>query len=103
MQGVLLAGLALLLCIAVWGVFLKEEPIDTSVMSLEEERLVAILEKIDGVGDAEVMIGISDTGQRSVVVVCDGGNNLSVIMDIREAASAALGIEQKFVKVYLKN
>lgn len=102
-QGVLLVAMGIFLLIAVWSVFLKKESTTASVMSAEEERLAAILEKIEGVGEAEVMIGVSETGERSVVVVCDGGNSLSVIMDVREAAAAALGIEQKLVKVYLKN
>ena len=99
----LFIGLAIALCLAVWQVFLKEDKNVQSLGNTEEERLVAILEQIDGVGDAEVMIGVSENGNKSVVIVCDGADRLSVIMDVREAAATALGIEEKFVKIYLKN
>lgn len=99
----LFIGLALALCLAVWQVFLKEDKNVQSLGNTEEERLVAILEQMDGVGDAEVMIGVSENGNKSVVIVCDGADRLSVIMDVREAAATALGIEEKFVKIYLKN
>jgi hypothetical protein len=98
----LFVALALALCFAVWQVFLKEDKATVPTGSEEEIRLVAILESIAGVGDAEVMIGVYENGERGVVIVCEGAENISVLMDVREAAAAALGIEQKYVKVYLK-
>ena len=94
--------LALVLCVAVWQVFLSEDKTGAVSENAEEAKLVAILENIAGVGEAEVMIGVYENGERGVVIVCEGANNLSVFMDVREAASIALGIEPKNVKVYLK-
>ena len=98
----LFLSLALVLCVAVWQAFFKEDKAGEAQGSAEEAKLVAILENIAGVGEAEVMIGVYEDGQRGVVIVCEGANNLSVIIDVREAASIALGIEPKNVKVYLK-
>ena len=91
------------MCFAVWQVFIDEKQPAIKYENAEESRLVAILEQIDGVGEAEVMIGASESGERGVVIVCEGANRLSVVVDIREAAAIALGINQKNVKVYLKN
>ncbi len=102
MEFVLLCLMALALVFAVWQVFVKDKQDGQSVASAEESRLVSILETIEGVGEAEVMIGVTENGEKSVVVVCDGANKIAVIMDVREAAATALGIEEKFVKVYLK-
>ena len=94
--------LALVLCTAVWQVFFEEDKSSHASENTEETKLVAILENIAGVGEAEVMIGVYENGERGVVIVCEGANNLSVLMDVREVASIALGIEPKNVKVYLK-
>ncbi len=94
--------LALVLCVAVWQAFFKEDKTSHALGNAEEAKLVAILENIAGVGEAEVMIGVYENGERGVVIVCEGANNLSVFIDVREAAAIALGIEPKNVKVYLK-
>ncbi len=99
----ILAVAAIALCLLICLVFAKEKAENVSVMTEEESKLVAILEKIDGVGETQVMIGVSENGEKRVVVVCDGADRLSVVMDVREAAANALGIEEKFVKIYLKN
>ncbi len=101
---VLIVMIALLLCFAVWQVFFKKDKDEAAIsMTGEEERLIAILEQIEGVGKADVMIGTAEDGQRSVVVVCEGANSISVLIDVREAAATALGISEKQVKIYLKN
>ena len=97
------AAVAIGLCVAVAWAFGENSAKEIGGWTEEEIRLVSILENIDGVGDAEVMIGLSEDGERRVVVVCDGADRISVLMDVREAAANALGIEEKFVKVYLKN
>ena len=100
----IIALIALLLCFAVWQVFFKKDKDESAVSATgEEERLIAILEQIEGVGKADVMIGTTDDGERSVVVVCEGANSISVLIDVREAAATALGISEKQVKIYLKN
>ena len=98
----LLGVMAVVLGFAVWQVFLKDKQPTSTNADSDEIRLVSILETINGVGDAEVMIGRTEDGIQSVVVVCEGANKISVLIDVREAAATALGIEQKYVKVYLK-
>lgn len=98
----LVGVVAVVLGIAVWQVFLKDKQPTTTNADSDELRLVSILETIDGVGDAEVMIGRTEDGIQSVVIVCDGADQISVVIDVREAAATALGIEQKYVKIYLK-
>ncbi|MBQ8374631.1 MAG: hypothetical protein IJX98_03520 [Clostridia bacterium] len=99
----LVGGLAVLLGIAAWQVFLNPTAEEVAqVRSDEESRLITILENIDGVGKADVMISAAETGERGVVIVCEGANDISVLIDVREAAATALGIEQKQVKIYLK-
>ena len=99
----LLSALALLLLFAVWQIFYgdKEESQTYAVGSESEQRLCALLSEIDGVGEVRVMICEDENGAESVVVVCEGANDLRANMDIREAVSAALGTDEKSVKIYL--
>ena len=92
-----------MLCAAVWQVFLSGDAKTVGNVNEEEARLISILESIDGVGKTQVMISESEDGIRGVVIVCEGASRLSVLVDVREAAATALGIEQKNVKIYLKN
>ena len=55
-----------------------------------------------GAATAVDIIYEKDEEIESVVVVCEGANNLRVVMNIREMVSTALGTEQKSVKIYLK-
>lgn len=102
-----IGGLAFLLLIAVWQVFFTKKNASSetvSVMTNNEQKVCRILGEMEGVGEASVMICEAEDGSvQSVVVVCDGANRLQVIMDVREAVAAALGTEEKCVKVYLKN
>ncbi len=103
----ILFAIALVLAFASWKVFFKKEDSKTlsavSASQTESERkLGALLKQIDGVGDAEVMICETEEGVQSVVVVCSGARDLGVVMDIREAVAAALGTQEKSVKIYLK-
>ncbi len=103
----ILFAIALVLAFASWKVFFGEEKAKTSATTItaqteSEKKLSAILKQIDGVGEAEVMICETEEGVQSVVVVCSGANDLGVVMDIREAVSAALGTDEKSVKIYLK-
>ena len=101
----IIAGLALLLVFAVWRIFYKPDDLSTQtgVSGTESERaLTALLGEIEGVGEVNVMICEDEEGVQSVVVVCDGAKNIRVNSDIREAVAAALGTEEKNVKIYLK-
>lgn len=100
----LLFAVATVLAVAVWQVFFTDE--ETTVSSVGaselERELALLLNEIDGVGEATVMIYETEEGVQSVVVVCDGANNLQVNMDVREAVAAALGATEKSVKIYQK-
>ena len=102
----IIGGLALLIVFAAWKIFYKEEKTDgqtnVSTLSASEQKVSRLLEEIDGVGEAEVMICETEEGVEGVVVVCEGAKNLQVVMDIREAVAAALGTKQNAVKIYLK-
>ena len=100
----IIGSLALILTFFTWKIFNKTEKDDASLVSatLSEQKVARILSQIDGVGEAEVMVSETEEGVLGVVVVCDGAKDIQVIMNIREAVSAALGAEEKNVKIYLK-
>ena len=100
----LLSSLAILLIVAAWQIFHTEEAEETlSITPTEAEiKVMRLLEEIDGVGENSVIVYETEEGAKSVVVVCEGANNLRVCMDVREAVAAALGTEEKAVKIYLK-
>lgn len=101
----LLSVLALTLIFAAWKIFDTDESgeVVSGVLGSENERKVSrLLQEIDGVGDAEVMICETEDGVQSVVVVCEGAKDLQVVINVREAVAAALGTEEKAVKIYLK-
>ena len=92
-----------LLAIAIFQVFSKDKlTTESSVNSAIEAELCAFLNEIQGVGEVTVMIHESEFGVEGVVVVCEGANDLMVNMNIREAVAAALGTDEKSVKIYLK-
>ena len=111
-DALLVSVLAFLLVFAVWKIFYTPQSAKTNsdtafsagTESTEKERsLAALLSEIDGVGEAEVRICEAEDQAKSVVVVCDGAKNILVNMNIREAVAAALGIDEKNVKIYLKS
>ena len=100
----ILAVLALVLVFASWKIFGSEKEVEetASALSQTEEKISRLLEEMEGVGETSVMICETEEGVQSAVVVCEGANDLQVIMDIREAVASALGTKEKAVKVYLK-
>lgn len=100
---ILLGVAAILLLFLIGKVFRTDETsVTVSTLSNTEERVMRLLNQIDGVGDAEVIVYETENGVESVVIVCEGASDLKVIMNVREAVSAALGTEEKSVKIYLK-
>ena len=100
----LLAILAMLLLFVVWKVF-QDEPSKqtyTQTHSETELRIIRLLEELDGVGEAEVIVYEEDNRVESVVVLCDGAKDLNVVINVREAVAAALGTNEKSIKIYLK-
>lgn len=100
----LLAVLAFILIFAVCKIFYGEEKTNTDNVSVteNEEKISRILQEIEGVGDAQVIICETEEGVQGAVVVCEGANNFQVVINVREAVAAALGTDQKSVKIYLK-
>lgn len=100
----ILGVLALGLLVVTWNVFHADEgeSLQTATLSDAEQKVVRILEEIDGVGKASVAVCETENGVESVVVVCEGANDLRVVMNVREAVATALGTKQNSVKIYLK-
>ncbi len=113
----LVSCLALLLVFAVWKIFYTPSSASrfsagnagtsaaagTDTANEKEKSLAAFLSEMDGVGTAEVRICEDENGVMSVAVVCDGAKNILVNSNIREAVSAALGVDEKNVKIYPKS
>ena len=99
-------GLAIALVVASWNIFYKNEEnpeyVSSSIATQSEERVRCLLEEIEGVGKADVMVCETEEGVQSVVVVCEGAGDLQVVMHIRQAVAAALGTQEKSVKIYQK-
>ncbi len=100
----ILVGLGLALLFTSWKVFQKDTKSASSAITMteNEQKIVRLLEEIDGVGDVDVVICETEEEIKSVVVVCEGASDLRVTLNVREAVSAALGTEQSVVKIYLK-
>lgn len=104
----LLSCLALLLSAAVWRIFYTDGSNHAAsggnaLKSESERALCELLSKIEGVGEADVIICEDENGVKSVVVVCDGANDIRVNTEVREAAAAAVGTQEKNVKIYKKS
>ena len=99
----LMLCLATVLGLVAWKVFYTDEKVvSIAEMNETEQRISGILEQMDGVGKADVMICETEDGVQGVVVVCEGARDFQVLINIREAVSVALGTEEKDVKIYLK-
>ena len=102
---VLLGILGVALIFGAWKIFYSEKnttALKQASQTDSEEKISRLLEEIDGVGDASVIICQTENGVEGAVVVCEGANNLRVVMNVREAVASALGTEEKAVKIYLK-
>ncbi len=100
----LLVILGIVVVAVAWIVFHTEDPENAipTYATETETKVLRLLQEIDGVGEASVIVYEKEKNIENVVVVCEGANDLLVKMNVREAVSAALGVEQKSVKIYLK-
>ena len=100
----LLSVLAFILLFASWKIFYggEDKNVTTSSLTDTEKKISALLQEIEGVGEASVMICETEEGVLGAVVVCEGAKNIRVNMDIREAVATALGTKESAVKIYLK-
>ena len=103
-ETLIIFSIAIALAILVWQVFYQQNESSVKVFNgnQTEEQLALLLNEINGVGEVDVMIHETEEGVQSVVVVCEGAENLLVNMHVREAVAAALGADEKSVKIYLK-
>lgn len=93
------------------GILLLVIAIPTGEMQIQgeggtdlENRLVRILEGMEGVGDVAVMITFSeDEVVEGVAVVAEGGGNAIVIRNITEVVQALFDVETHKIKVIRGN
>lgn len=97
-----IAGVLLLTAFLVFGKEENIQGIGVAQMSEKEQKVCQILQEIEGVGSASVIVCEDEDEVKSVVVVCEGANDFRVVMDVREAVATALNTQQKSVKIYLK-
>jgi stage III sporulation protein AG len=73
-----------------------------------EAELKKLLEKIDGVGEADVMISLKTSSGKvtgdeqeisGIVIVCQGGEDSVIKREITEAVSALFSIESHKIKI----
>lgn len=95
---VLLLGLLLLL--AAFRVFSPKRGQSTYTASDREAKLSALLEKLDGVKSAAVMITEQGGDPASAVVIYEGEDTFLLRIRLAEVAAGALGIEEREIRVY---
>lgn len=81
----------------------NNKPKQTAVINTHtqtEIKLCDILNKIEGVGKADVMIKENGETIEGVVVVCRGGDNIMTRNDILNAVSTALNIDKNIIAIY---
>lgn len=72
--------------------------------SQTETKLAAVLTRMDGVGEVDVMVTENDRGTiLGVVVVCEGADNIMTRNDILNAVATALNIERNIIAIYAMN
>ena len=79
----------------------RGDPMEASGIPLdtEAERLAALLRKIRGVGDAEVLLS-----KQGAVVVCAGADSAQARLEVTEAVSAYTGLgSDKILVMKMKN
>lgn len=99
---ILLFGVAaLLLLVAIWRVFFAGEAVSGYDETQQEARISAMLERVEGIEEASVMIVEEEGEAVSCIVVYRGEDSILSRMRILDIASSALGIAKEKVQVYL--
>lgn len=92
---------AILLLIMVWRVFFSTESVSAAYVPTEREsRLSHLLEEVEGVKNAVVMITEENGAAISAIIIFEGADSILTRMRVLEIASAALSIEKSKVQVY---
>ena len=97
---VALIALLILVVFLFFGTGGEESALGDYSKSDAEVRLTALLERIDGVGDTEVMITEDEGVVTGVVIVCEGADSIMVRNDILNAVSTALNINKNIIAIY---
>ena len=99
---ILLCALALVLLIAVYEVFFASESAASSYDETDTEaRIASMLERVEGIDEASVMIVEEEGEAVSCIVVYRGEDSILSRMRILDIASSALSIPKERVQVYL--
>lgn len=72
----------------------------SSSMSEQEQRLSAILSRIDGAGEVEAMITQNNGEIVGVLITAQGANDITVRLRLLDAAATALGVSKQVINVY---
>ncbi|GEM_PF-5820876 len=104
---VILFALLLLGLVLVLASYLlpKEEPVSASSLRTQsetEERLSVVLSEIEGAGNVEVLLTEDETGVIGAIIVAEGGEKLTVQIDLIRACCAALQLPAEAVSVFEK-
>jgi ATP phosphoribosyltransferase len=67
-----------------------------------EQRLEQMLNQIEGISDASVMINWSNNKPEGVIIVAKGTENPAIKKMIHDAAAAALGVKANKIEVFSK-
>ena len=97
----LFGAAALLLLVAIWRVFFAGEAASGYDETQQEARISAMLERVEGIEEASVMIVEEEVEAVSCIVVYRGEDSILSRMRILDIASSALGIAKEKVQVYL--
>ncbi len=102
MRAVLFCLVALLLLFAVWRVFFAGSGEAASYDETEAEaRISALLERVEGIEEASVMVVEEEGEAVSCIVVFRGEDSILSRIRILDIASSALGLPKERVQVYL--
>ena len=100
----LLIGLLVGILLLVIAIPTGERPTQTGYETELEKRLDNILEGMEGVGNATVMITLSEDDRvEGVAVVAAGGGNAVVVQNITEVVEALFDVETHKIKVIRGN
>lgn len=98
--------LSILLFLCILGLILYPKISNKSVhtviqqKSTTEQALCRVLNSIEGVGKVEVMVVEAEDSVNSVIIVCEGADNIMLRSDILNAVSKALSIDKNKIGIY---
>ena len=96
----LLVGILLL----VISIQTEEKQIKSEENTELEKRLEAILERMNGVGEVQVMITLKeDDSVEGIAVVAQGGDNAVIVCNITEVVQALFDVDSHKIKVIKGN